>query len=173
MEFAFMFALVFADFFRDAALSAAVFLRGFENVFLAVIALDLDALGWVALASEFLTALVFGLNDGIFVELTAFWLWALNAVAFFWNADMLEAAIVDLVRHEVFIEFTHWNFWAVTVEALDVTTFTTRANTADVAFGVPRFSEETWAFVGVEASWALWSGWAWATSHWDGGWWST
>jgi hypothetical protein len=71
----------------------------------------------------------------------------------------------------MFIEFTDWDFWTITIEALNVSTFATRTNTAYITFVVPSFTEETWALVWIDTGWALWSGYFW--NEWCCDFWST
>jgi hypothetical protein len=129
---------------------------------------DLVALFWVTLTDELFAALVLGLDDRVFIELTTFWLWALDVGALLWNADILMATVINLVRHELFIESALWNLWAVSVETLDVSTLATRTDSAYVVIIVPRFLEDTWALVPVDACWWLWGG----RSNWAGSIWA-
>jgi hypothetical protein len=74
------------------------------------------------------------------------------------------AAIINFIGDQVFVEFTFWNFWAVSIETLDITSFTTVADSADITLIIPRFSEKSWTFVVVDTSW-----WGWGNNWWSGG----
>jgi hypothetical protein len=110
------------------------------------------------------------LNKRLFKIFTTFRLWTLDFSTLFSDTNVFVAAIIDFVADHVFVKFTFWNFWAVPVETLDVTTFATVANSADIALSVPRFSEHPGTFVAVNAGWWLWGGWTfWAWGTWSGG----
>lgn len=81
-------------------------------------------------------------NKRLFKVLTTFRLWTLDFGTLFSNTNVFVAAVINFVTNQVFVELTFWNFWAVSVETLDVTSFATVTNPADVALIVPRFSEE-------------------------------
>lgn len=119
-----------------------------------------DALFWFAVTDKLLATFV-RLNfyyDGFFVECTALWFWASCVGALFWNADVLMTAVIDLVGHQVLVKSALWNFWAVSVKALDVASFAARANSAHITLIVPRFKKKTWAVVLVNTGWWGWGG---------------
>jgi hypothetical protein len=63
----------------------------------------------------------------------------------------------------MFVEFTFWNFWTVSIEALNVTSFATVTDSANITLIIPRFSEKSWTFVSVDTSWWSWGGWWWSS----------
>lgn len=122
-------------------------------------ALALVALFWSALTNKLFATLVLSSNDGTLVVLTAFWLWALDVSAFLWYAYVLVATVVDLVSHELLVKCALWNFWTVSVEALNVSLFTARTYSADITVLIPGFLKHSWALVLVNAVWLFWFGW--------------
>jgi hypothetical protein len=75
-----------------------------------------------------------------FKVFTTFWLWTLNFSALFSDANVFMTAIVDFVRNQVFVELTFWNFWAVPVKTLNISSFTTVTDPTNITLMVPRFS---------------------------------
>jgi hypothetical protein len=105
-----------------------------------------------------------GFNVTFFKVFTAFWFWTGDFSAFFSDTNVFVATVVDFVGYQVFVEFTFWNFWAVSIEALDVTSFATVTDSANIALIIPRFSEKSWTFLAVDASW-----WSWGDYWWSSG----
>jgi hypothetical protein len=70
------------------------------------------------------------------------------------------ATVINFVRNQMFVEFTFWNFWAVPIKALNVTSFATVTDPTYVTLVVPRFPEKPWTFIAVNASWWRWSSWS-------------
>jgi hypothetical protein len=147
---------------RNALLFAAVIVSTNEPVGFTRGAFDQSTSSGVASTFQTLATAVFrsGFDVTFFKVFTTFWFWAFDFSAFFSNANVFMATIVDFVRDQVLVEFTFWNFWAVPVEALDVTSFATVTDPANITLMVPRFSEEPWAFITVDASWWSWGSWS-------------
>jgi hypothetical protein len=59
----------------------------------------------------------------------------------------------------MFVEFAFWDFWAVSIEALNVTSFATVTDSANITLIIPGFSKKSWTFVTVDTSWWSWGGW--------------
>lgn len=144
----------------DALLGAAVIIGSSEPVGLALGTVDQSASGDIASALQSLaTAVLRGRVDiTLLIVLTAFWFWAGDSGALFWSADVLVTTVVNLVANKALVQTALWHWWAVSIEALNVSSLTTIANSANITLIVPRFSEESSTLVVIDTSWWLWGG---------------
>lgn len=149
-------------------LSTTIIVGGSKSVSLTGGAMNQSTSSGITSTLQSLAAAILGrcLNKTFFEVLTALWFWASDGSTLFWSTNVLVAAVVNLVADEMFVESTLWYWWTVSVEALDVSSFATVANSADIALIIPGFTEKSSTFVVIETSWWLWSGW---TGWWSGG----
>jgi hypothetical protein len=119
---------------------------------------------WSTLTDQLLATAIMFDHDSFFFVSTTFSFWTNGISAAIWNTFVFEAAIIDLVAHKVFVEAALWDFFAIPIKALDGVNIATRTDPADVAFVIPRFTENTWTFFihtgGLWGSW--WGNWWWS-----------
>jgi hypothetical protein len=159
-------AIVLITFFINTFLSATVIIRTDKSVSLVISTFDQSTSVSVTSAFQSLATAVFrsSFNVTFFEVFTTFWFWAGNFSAFFSDTNVFVTTIIDFVTDQVFVEFTFWNFWAVSIEALDVTSFATVTDSANITLIIPRFSEKSWTFVTINTSWWSWSNFWWWSS---------